>query len=48
MHRHSSSFTFILLTKLELGPLTLGTMHVIHTAVGTVLMKLLSERVFVS
>jgi len=46
MHRHSSSFTFILLTKLELGPLSLGTIHVIHTAVGTVLMKLFSGRVF--
>jgi hypothetical protein len=46
MHRHSSSFNFILLTKLELGPLRLGTTHVIRTAVGIVLMKLLSERVF--
>ena len=46
MHRHSSSFTFILLTKLELGPLNLGTKHVIRTAVGIVLMQLLSERVF--
>ena len=46
MHRHSSSFPVILPTKLELGPLSLGNMHVVRTAVGTVLMKLLSERVF--
>ena len=36
----------MLVTKLELVPLSLGTMYVIRTAVGIVLMKPLSERVF--
>lgn len=42
MYRHSSSFTVILLTKLELGPVSLETTHVI----SIVLMKLLSELVY--